>query len=304
MSSAAPAPVRRGVDAALEARGHGGLAGLRPVSGGCINHGARAEAADGASFFLKWNARAPAGMFAAEADGLEALAAPGVLRVPRPLDRGGGEGEPAWLLMEWIEPGAPGPDHDAELGRGLARLHRAAAPEDGFGWDGDNWIGSLPQENAPAESWGVFWRDRRLLPQLEEARRRGHLRGAGGEALDRVLDATVPLLDGVDDPGPHLLHGDLWSGNAYADAEGRPVLVDPAVYRGHGEVDLAMTELFGGFGDAFYRAYDEVAPVAEAYRDHRRALYQLYYLLVHVSLFGSGYVGRTLEAARTVTRAA
>lgn len=189
-----PPSVRRAVDAVLETRGHGGLEGLRPVSGGCINHGARAEAGDGTAFFLKWNARAPAGMFAAEAEGLEALAAPGSLRIPRPVDRGGGDDGPAWLLMEWIEPGAPGPDHETALGRGLARLHRSARVADGFGWERDNWIGSLPQENAPAPTWGAFWRDRRLAPQLEEARRRGHLRGGDGRKLEEVLDATVPLL--------------------------------------------------------------------------------------------------------------
>jgi fructosamine-3-kinase len=104
----------------------------------------------------------------------------------------------------------------------------------------------------------------------------------------------------VDGGPPHLLHGDLWGGNAYADADGSPVLIDPAVYRGHGEVDLAMTELFGGFGTRFYEAYDEVETISDAYRCYRRDLYQLYYLLVHVNLFGRQYARRTASAAARV----
>jgi fructosamine-3-kinase len=121
--------------------------------------------------------------------------------------------------------------------------------------------------------------------------------------LDRVLDAIPRGLEDVDDGPPHLLPGDLWGGNAFASAEGEPVIIDPAVYRGHGEVDLAMTELFGGFGPGFYAAYDEVLPITDAYRAYRRDLYQLYYLLVHVNLFGGSYVGQTAAAAGRVAAA-
>ena len=267
-----PAPVEAGVAESLERLGRNHeLVEVRPVSGGCINHGARVETSDGAVLFLKWNPTAPPGMFEAEAEGLRALAAAETLRVPTPVVHGGGSGTPAWFAMEFVAAGSPAPDYEERLGRGLAHLHaRGADAEEPFGWPRDNWIGSLDQANGPVGPWGRFWRDRRLLPQIRTARERGALPDALAGLLDRVAEATPDLLDGVV-PHPHLLHGDLWSGNVYADADGAPVLVDPAVYRGHGEVDLAMTELFGGFGEAFYGAYAEVVPVPAAYRDHRRA---------------------------------
>jgi fructosamine-3-kinase len=243
-------------------------------------------------------------MFEAEADGLAALARPDTLRVPTPVVRGGGSGSPAWFLMEYIQAGSAAPDYGERLGRGLALLHTRGAEEaTTFGWDDDNWIGSLDQRNDARDAWAPFWRDLRLAPQLEQARAGGFLTGADGAVLDRVLELVPDALAGVASDGPHLLHGDLWSGNAYADESGAPVLVDPAVYRGHGEVDLAMTELFGGFGGRFYEAYAEVLPIPDEYHAWRKALYQLYYLLVHVNLFGSQYVGGTLAAARTVVEA-
>jgi fructosamine-3-kinase len=295
-----PEAVRRGVEEALGRPGSPRrLAEVRPIAGGCINNGARLRMADDGRFFLKWNASAPPGLFDAEVDGLRALAEPDALRLPAPVARGGGSGTPSWLLMEFVEPGTRAGDFEERMGRGLAVLHRDGADGDTtFGWRRDNWIGSLDQDNTREPDWGVFWRDRRLRPQLEEARGRGFLAGSEAPVLDRVVERTPELLAGLPSHGPHLVHGDLWSGNAFADAHGGPVLVDPAVYRGHGEVDLAMTELFGGFGERFYRAYAEVLPVPAGYGSCRKPLYQLYYLLVHVNLFGSSYVARTVRAAR------
>jgi fructosamine-3-kinase len=118
--------------------------------------------------------------------------------------------------------------------------------------------------------------------------------------LDRMLDAVDRALEDAETAPPSLLHGDLWSGNVYPDSNGQPVLIDPALYRGHREVDLAMSELFGGFPAAFLSAYQEARPLDEPYRRVRRPLYQLYYLLVHVNLFGGSYVGATLAAAEKV----
>ena len=193
-------------------------------------------------------------------------------------------------------------NHDEALGRGLAALHSAPRDE-GFGWANDNWIGSLPQANSTSTSWTDFWRDRRLVPQLEAARAGDHLAGPSGQILDRLLELLPQALADLEGSSPALIHGDLWSGNAYPDESGAPVIIDPAVYAGHGEVDLAMTELFGGFGRRFYAAYDEVLAITDAYDAYRRDLYQLYYLLVHVNLFGAGYVSETLGAASRVVSA-
>ncbi len=251
-----PSPVREGVEGALGRLGHAPtIISEVPVTGGCINHGARISVEGGADFFLKWNAHAPTRFFDAEADGLRTLAAAQAFRVPTPLARGGGSGAPSWLLLEYIPAGAPGRDFDERLGRGLARLHTSAPPGAGYGWSQNNWIGALPQSNRVSRSWSDFWREQRLAPQVRRARDRGFLRTPGAGVLDRALDLVPDALADVDDGPVHLLHGDLWSGNQYAGPAGEPVVIDPAVYHGHGEVDLAMTELFGGFGARFYHAY-------------------------------------------------
>ncbi len=298
--SSLPTPVREGVEDALADLGSGAILEVVPVGGGCINHGARVDTDDGRSFFLKWNAAAPPGVFDVEADGLDALREPDTVRVPRPLGHGGGSEEPAWFLMEYISRGRPAPDFDERLGHGLAGLHRSVPPGAYCGWRVSNWIGSLPQSNRESRSWAEFWRDERIVPQLESARNSGYLSGSRSGVLDQVVQAIPAALADVDEGPVHLLHGDLWSGNAYAGPGGEPVIIDPAVYRGHGEVDLAMTELFGGFGPGFYAAYDEVAGITPAYHAYRRELYQLYYLLVHVNIFGASYEEHTLGAARRV----
>ncbi|MDX1647477.1 MAG: fructosamine kinase family protein [Longimicrobiales bacterium] len=308
-----PVAVRKEVGAALGSLGaeEPAVAHVAPVSGGCVSNGARIEDGEGNPYFLKWNAEGTPDLFLAESDGLQTLrrAAAGIDEafrpvVPRPL-AAGGESGPAWLLMEWIQPSGATGDSDERLGRGLALLHGAGAagsdadaPAPRFGWHRDNWIGSLPQANAAEDDWSEFWRARRIVPQLSVARDRGHLRDP---VMDRLVEAIPAALDGV--AVPALLHGDLWSGNRFATAGGATALVDPAVYQGDGEVDLAMTELFGGFSPRFYSAYRDVREVSAAYDSHRRALYQLYYLLVHVNLFGGGYVRRSLAAAGIVVAA-
>jgi protein-ribulosamine 3-kinase len=272
----------------------------RPLTGGCVNPSARITIERGDDFFVKWNERAPAGLFAAEADGLRALADARALRVPEVIGVGPGVDAPQWLLLEYVESGRPGPDYGARLGRGLAALHRVGAGG-AWGWHRDNFIGPLPQSNAPAASWGELWRGARLEPQLDRARASGHFAGEEGALLERVVERTPELLADVDEP-PSLLHGDLWGGNVFADAEGRPVLIDPAIYRGHREVDLAMSELFGGFPAEWPDAYDAVWAVDGGYARFRRALYQLYYLLVHVNLFGAGYRAGCLRAAKEALR--
>jgi protein-ribulosamine 3-kinase len=241
------------------------------VSGGCIHRCYRA-AIDGETRFLKVNEPAFARAFAAEAQGLRALRAAGS-RAPRPVAQGVEAGH-AYLAMEWMDLGARG--DFAALGRMLAQLHRNEGAR--FGWDEDNFIGATPQQNGWYESWPEFWRDRRLKPQMDLARRNG-------------FELTMPslrLLEGHQPPAS-LLHGDLWSGNAGFLASGEPVLFDPAVYYGDREADLAMTELFGGFPREFYSAYEEIWPLDPGYA-RRKHLYNLYHLLNHLNLFGGGYL--------------
>jgi fructosamine-3-kinase len=274
---------------AVEAR-LGPVRGASGVSGGCINDGARVELSGG-PVFLKHNADAPAGMFAAEARGLEALADAAVeLVVPRPLAWAEAQdGAPAWIALEWLEPAARPRGFAERLGQGLAVLHRARRTER-WGWMEDNFIADLPQENGRTETWAEFWRARRLEPQLARARAAGRLPGREAD-WERLWDRLPEVLAPAEQDGPSLLHGDLWGGNVLA-AAGGPALIDPAVYRGHREADLAMTELFGGFGDGFYAAYREAWPLLPGYAT-RRAVYQLWYLLVHVNLFGGDYVRQT-----------
>lgn len=290
-ASVLPDAVRRKVEPSL-----GSIQWAHPVSGGSISRAWQVETADGPAF-LKHHASAPLEMFEAEADGLRVLcsAAGGGLRVPDVLAIGGDGDRGSWIALEWLEPAPPRKDHGERLGRGLAAVHRSG--RGGWGWERDNWIGSLPQENrAAADSWAAFWRDRRLRPQLDLARGAGRLPGTEAE-WERLFDRLPELLAAGDEDGPSLLHGDLWSGNALSTVAG-PAIIDPAVYRGHREADLAMAELFGGFEARFFAAYGEAWPLRPGYREHRRGIYQLYYLLVHVNLFGGAYVAQTAEVLR------
>ena len=287
-----PDAVCAGVERAL-----GTVRGVSPVAGGCISEAFRIETTDG-PVFLKHHPQAPAGMFVAEADSLRALhaAAGDALRIPAVLamdDAGDGA---RWIALEWLEPGPRGPSFGERLGRGLAALHRGG--RGGWGWERANFIGALPQSNDASPLWTEFWRDRRLIPQLEMARAGGHDAGSRRD-WDLLLDRLPELLAPAEEDGPSLLHGDLWSGNVLS-AAGEPALIDPAVYRGHREADLAMAELFGGFDARFHAAYREAWPLLPGYAETRRPIYQLYYLLVHVNLFGGGYGAQTAAMLQRV----
>src|SRR6267142_2455054 len=173
---------------------------------------------------------------------------------------------------------------------GLAALHAVTAPR--FGWVRDNTIGRTPQANAASDDWAEFFRERRLRPQLELTKAHGvaELLATPGE---RRRESVHGLLAGHR-PAASLLHGDLWGGNWLASASGEPVLIDPAVYYGDRETDLAMTRLFGGFGERFYQAYQAAAPLAPA-AQARCELYNLYHVLNHANLFGGGYAGQARD---------
>lgn len=291
-----PESVRRGIEETLDARGGVSrrVTGAEPVGGGCISPTARLRTDAGESFFLKWGGQeALDALIAAEAEGLRKLDEAGAVRVPRIMAASDGPGT-AWLLLEWLEPGPAEPESWRILGGQLAALHRTRA--DRYGADSDNFIGSLPQRNAWSADWPAFWRDLRLEPRLRQAIDQGLLGPGDRQRFDRLFGRLDEILAPAADDGPSLLHGDLWSGNVHVMAEGTPALIDPSVYHGHREVDLAMADLFGGFGAGFRRAYEEEWPLAPGYEPVRRSVYQLYYLLVHVNLFGAGYVSRTRSA--------
>ncbi len=260
-----------------------------PVAGGCIHRCFILEGG-GRRYFAKTNDRSALDSFAAEADGLAALAAAGA-RVPAPLCRGQAD-EHAFLVLEHLE--LRGNGDYAALGRSLAAVHSVHG--EAFGWHRDNYIGRTAQLNRRSPSWSDFWREARLEPQLELARKNGLGRDLVGKG-ERLAEA-LPRLLSQHAPAASLLHGDLWSGNAGFLADGAPVLFDPAVYWGDRETDLAMTELFGGFPRAFYSAYAEAGPLAQGYAV-RKTLYNLYHVLNHANLFGGGFAA---QAERMIER--
>ncbi len=262
---------------------------VRAIAGGDINQAFRVELADGRRVFVKHRADAPAGMFPAEGWGLDWLRVSGGPRIPAVVAVH--DEAPRFLALEWIDRGTPAADHDETLGRALAALHRTGPAS--FGLDHDNYIATIPQPNGEAATWADFYWTRRLEPLARRCADEGRLDPAVVARLDR-LAGGVPDLCGPAEP-PARLHGDLWGGNAIVDDAGAPVLIDPAVYGGHREVDLAMMRLFGGFSERVFAAYDEAFPLAGGHRD-RVALWQLWPLLVHVALFGRGYAGQ-LERA-------
>ncbi len=261
-----------------------GARDARRVGGGDINEAFRVVLADGTDAFVKTRAEPAPGEYAAEAAGLEWLAEPGALRTPSVL-----EVDERYLALEWVEP-ARGSGLDAasaqELGRGLALTHAAGAPCFGLDSAAPVRFSSLSLPNDPAPDWPSFYAERRLLALARLAQERGALPTRTIESVERVCGRLSELC-GPPEP-PARLHGDLWSGNVMADASGRPWLVDPSVYGGHREVDLAMLRLFGAPSERVFAAYEEVAPLADGWRE-RVELYQLLPLLVHALLFGGSY---------------
>ena len=258
------------------------------VGGGSINDAWAVRLADGRRAFVKTRADAAPGEFAFEAGALAWLAEPGAVRVPAVLGTGD-----AFLALEWIETGSLDAAGQEALGRGLAGLHGAGAPAFGA-FEADRTtlrIGRLSFDVTREDTWPGFYAQRFLLPLLDEAR----LTHAGTRAVERVCE-RIQELAGPPEP-PARLHGDLWSGNVLAGADGGPWLIDPAAYGGHREVDLAMLRLFGAPSPRVLAAYEEVAPLADGHAD-RVELYQLFPLLVHAALFGGGYRGSAEAVAR------
>ena len=284
-----PPDIEELVNRTLAERGLPGLTGVDAVGGGCISPAARVRAGDH-QYFLKWaTPRTPHRMFECEAYALRIIRDTSTVTTPIVM-----EARPEFLLLEWLPSARAGAAEWQTFGQQLAHLHEVR--EQAFGWPESNYIGSLPQSNQRTTSWPAFWRDQRLRPQLELAMRAGELNKADRDEFERLFEQLTTLLAPAQEEGASLLHGDLWSGNVHA-FEGGIAVIDPATYFGHREVDLAMAALFGGFPADFWQGYNTVWRL-EAGADRRRAVYQLYYLLVHVNLFGGGYAQQTRAALK------
>ncbi len=273
---------------------------LDRVSGGDINEASVLTLSDGRKLFMKSNRRKDPSFFLAEAAGLSAIEQTKTLPSPAVLGVGTEEenGTGAFLLLAYVERSSPAGGAWGEFARGLARMHLAVTQAFvsvvKVGGAGDNYVCARVQKNTPKETWICFFRECRLEPQFRAA-------GEYFEPEDlRRIHRLLERLDGLlVEPGePSLLHGDLWGGNVMPGGDGRLWLIDPAVYVGHREADLAMTELFGGFPGEFSRTYREVFPLQDGYED-RRDLYNLYQLLNHLNLFGGSYLSSVLRIVRS-----
>lgn len=269
-----------------------GIVDRVPLAGGCINQAERLVG-EGGEVFIKFNRTEHAGYFEAEAAALDAIRSSASVRVPQVLGWGSAESQ-SWLVLEYIELSPASELSEQRLGEQLAALHQSTAGN--FGWTRDNAIGLTPQRNDWHKDWPHFFAHQRLAPQLELAA----CNGADTSLLEegaRLL-AEVPGFFEHYSPVASLLHGDLWRGNCAADERQAPVLFDPATYFGDRETDIAMTELFGGFGRIFYRAYESAWPLDPGYRQ-RKVLYQLYHVLNHFNLFSGAYAD---QAGRMIKR--
>jgi fructosamine-3-kinase len=265
------------------------ITGSKSISGGSITTTNQVRFENGQYAFLKTEAHAP-DMFFKEANGLNEIRKTGCIRVPEVLCV-----DSEFLLLEFIEEGRLDKDFFHRFGVQLANLHKKTAAK--FGFKEDNYIGASPQINSvnkiEADSWCDFYYNKRLLYQYKLAEKNGLV----GDELKNgflILEGRIDeILEGSEEK-PALLHGDLWRGNFLCDKDSNPCLIDPAVYYGHRESDLAMTKLFGGFNDDFYRAYQKIEPLPQGY-DIRENIYLLYHILNHLNLFGNSYYGQAVR---------
>ncbi len=259
------------------------MQGFELLGGGSINRAGRLESSEG-TFFVKWlNESHAASMYAAEIRGLKLLSELSPLSVPEPVLTGS-EGEYAFLLLNYIPQLEKGPHFYEYFARELAAQHRVCSEK--YGLDHDNFIGSLPQSNREHADWSSFYVEERITPMLRMAVDKGLI----GRELMHKFDSLFQHVDSIfPKESPSLLHGDLWGGNHLAGPDGRPWILDPAVYYGHREMELAFTSVFFAFPSEFYDAYEAAWPLQPGFRK-RISYYQLWPLMVHLNLFGSSYL--------------
>lgn len=249
-----------------------------PIGGGDINQAYRVT--DGSKdYFLKVHPNMTEAFFQAEVDGLKALGE--VVRVPETFVTGVHD-HIAYLLMEWIEPGQ---GDQRDIGKALTAIH--GKKQETFGYAQDNYLGLLPQINTQGTDWWSFYFTNRIELQIEIAKQRNRWTKQREQAYDALKERVLTRWSDLNFR-PSLLHGDFWSGNTFFDTQGQPIFVDPAVSYGHRELDIAMGQLFGGFRQSLFDAYQEAYPLDQDWQE-RIPVYQLYYLLVHLNLFGESY---------------
>ena len=274
----------------IESEINDSITNLRSVGGGCINDAQIITCASGASYFLKVSFAQLPGMFLNEANGLRELRKANVIKVPDVI-----LAEDNFILLENITSAGKNRNFFEQFGERFAKLHMFTA--DSHGFFENNYIGSTVQLNQPQNSsWSEFYWNNRIIFQLKLCEKNGYAANdliKGISALETKLDS---IFSGSENT-PSLLHGDLWSGNYIADERGEACLIDPAVYYGNREADLAMTKLFGGFTGEFYRIYNETYPLPPGY-EYRENFYKLYHILNHLNLFGPGYYSQALSLIR------
>lgn len=276
---------------------------VTPQWGGMINTAARLDMSRGTVLFAKWKTNAPNGFFAAEANGLERLRSAQIIRTPGVYEAVDfeGAGQTSFLVMQYMETSPPfDPAQFAQrFGELLARLHRETlAPDGEYGLTEDNYIGVVPQINVPCARWPEFYRECRLLPQIELARQNNYLPNEREHLLLSVVERLEELLADMNEPAC-LLHGDLWRENLLC-VNNEPILIDPAVYYGPREMEIAYMELFNGFAPGVLQAYRATYPLDNGY-ECRRSLHQLYPLLNHLNHFGETYGPKVDHVCRELT---
>jgi fructosamine-3-kinase len=260
------------------------IANRKSIAGGCINQGYAVSDGD-RTYFVKINRASALEMFVAEAFGLEQMYATKTIRIPQPICWDV-VGDSCYLVLEWLDLGGSSNQSWEMMGKQLAAMHRVGIASF-FGWERNNTIGSTFQCNTQTDNWANFFSDRRIGYQLQLAQRHG----TSFLDADKVIISVKNILAEYH-PQPSIVHGDLWSGNAAILRTGEPTIFDPATYYGDREVDIAMTELFGGFPAAFYRGYNREWQLDEGYQQ-RKTLYNLYHILNHFNLFGGSYLSQT-----------
>lgn len=266
---------------------------IKSLAGGDINQ-AFVLQSETKCYFVKLNRRDWVDMFAAEFAGLQALIQTQTVKTPQPIHYGQTE-DHSFLILEYLQLHHTSAQSDTLLGQQLAQMHKQT--QNYFGWHIDNTIGSTPQLNPRTQNWLDFYREQRLSFQLQLTVKNGYdkkLQMLGMQLCAHLEDFFMNYT-----PQPSLLHGDLWGGNVACDHENKPIIFDPACYFGDREADLAMTELFGGFGQNFYAAYNNTWSLDAGYNT-RKNLYNLYHVLNHVNLFGEGYIGQAEQMIRTL----